>query len=93
MLSFVGVLRVGEAVSVRRRALGDDAMCFWGVKNSRTLFARDLGTYAAAWSDWLKKHGSTGEKGPIFMCPKGPAWLEERIERDRVRGAQVALLA
>ena len=81
VLSFMGVLRVGEAVSIRRRALGDDAMCFRGVKNSRRLFTRDLGTYAAPWFNWLKKHGSTGEKGSIFMCPQGPAWPEERIAR------------
>ena len=56
-------------------------MCFRGVKNSRRLFTRDLGTYVAAWSDWLQKHGSAAEKGSIFICPQGPAWLEERIAR------------
>ena len=81
VLSFVGVLRVGETVPIRRRGLGDEAMCFQGVKNSRCPFTRDLGAYASAWSDWLKRHGSTDEKGPIFLCPQGPAWLEERIAR------------
>ena len=30
VLSFVGVQRVGETISVRRRGLGNDAMCFGG---------------------------------------------------------------
>ena len=51
VLSFMGVLRVGETVLVRQRGIGDDAMCFRRVKNSRRLSTRDLGTYAAAWSD------------------------------------------
>ena len=44
---------------MRRRELGEDAICFRGVKTSRRLFTRDLGTYAAAWSDGVKKYGST----------------------------------
>ena len=59
VLSFVGVLRVGETVSMRRRVLGEDTICFMGVKTSRRLFTTDFGTYAAAWSDGVKKHGST----------------------------------
>ena len=56
-------------------------MCFRGFQNSRRLFTIDLGTYPAAWSEWLKKHGPTGEKRCIFICPQGLAWLEERIVR------------
>ena len=81
MLSFVGALRVVEMVSVRQRGLGEDTMCFRCAKNSPRLFTRDLATYAATWSNRLNKHRLTGEKGSIFICPYGPAWLEERIAR------------
>ena len=60
------------------------------------LFTRDLGAYASAWSDWLKRHGSTGVKGYIFLCPQGPAWLEEHIAKSLAGteyGAWMALLA
>ena len=71
VLSFVGVLRVGGTVSVRRRGFGEDTMCFRGVKNSQRLFTRDLRTYAAAWSEWLKKHRSRSvRKDPSSSAPR-----------------------
>ena len=93
VLSFVGVLCVGQTVSVRRRGLGEDAMCFRGVRNSRRLFTRDLGTYAAAGSDWLKKH-ATREKGSIFIWTGLVGGTDHMGARgNRIRRTPVALLA
>ena len=71
-------------------------MCFRGVMNRQRMFTGDLGIYTAARSNWLNKHGWTGEKVIHLHLPPrtGLAGGKDRAGArwDRIRGARVALV-
>ena len=75
VLSFMCLLRVGEAASMRRGGSSGRDLGFHTFKCDPHFVRRRLGSYGRAWLRWLDPEGSTSAVPLAHFCPQGAAYL------------------